>query len=669
MTTTYFVTGATGFIGRRVLERLLADDDNRVIALVRSASLPAFAGLLEDIGHADSGAVRTVVGDLTEDGLGLLSTGSRSGEPADSRSGESADSRSGEATDAESGERIDHVVHLGAIYDLTVGDAQQRGPNVDGTRRVAEFAAAHDAMMHHVSSIAVAGDFDGVFTENDFDRGQGFPTAYHQTKFEAEKAVRETPGLRWRVYRPSAVVGDSATGEMDKLDGPYFFFGLLSEFRKLPSFLRLPMPDLGRVNMVPVDFVADALVALAVHRPEVSDLVFHLSDPVHRTTTDLFNALAPAYGAPRGFDAVPSALVRPLVDATGHGPVRYGRDLIVEQLGIPPVMLDVVSLPVDFRADTTTRVLGSLGVTLPDFDGYVPRLWTYWREHLNPARYRRRDPRGPLVGKNIVITGGSSGIGKATARMCVERGANVMLVARDAEKLAETVDELSGETPKDGLPLGAAYAYPADLADESAAQTLVKAIIAEHDHIDVLVNNAGRSIRRATVNSVDRAHDYRRVMAINYFGAVDLTLAVLPHMIERQCGHIVNVSSMAVQSRGARFAAYTASKAALEAFADVTAAETLSDHVTFSNVRLPLVRTPMIAPTGGYNRASGVWSADKAASRVLRAIVKRPHRVSTALGDIAELGHRFTPRLTTRAVHQEYLLFGESAASLGTSKA
>ena len=425
------------------------------------------------------------------------------------------------------------------------------------------------------------------------------------------------------------------------------------------------MPDLGRVNMVPVDYVADALVALTDYRPEQSGLVFHLSDPVKRTTTDLFNALAPAYGAPKGFDAVPNALVRPLTEAAAHGPAKYTRNLIVAQLGIPPVMLDVISLPVDFRADVTAGILLGLGIELPDFDEYVPRLWTYWNEHLNPARFRRRDPRGPLVGKNIVITGGSSGIGKSTARMCVERGADVMLVARDADRLDEAVAELASETPKPGIPLGRAYAYPADLSDESAAQTLVKSIIAEHDHIDILVNNAGRSIRRATMNSIDRAHDYRRLMAINYFGAVDLTLAVLPHMVERQCGHVVNVSSMAVQSRGARFAGYTASKAALEAFADVTAAEVLSDHVTFSNVRLPLVRTPMIAPTGGYNRASGVWSADKAAGKVLHAILKRPHRVSTTLGHIAELGHKFSPRIATRVTHQEYLLFPESSASLG----
>ncbi len=269
------------------------------------------------------------------------------------------------------------------------------------------------------------------------------------------------------------------------------------------------------------------------------------------------------------------------------------------------------------------------------------------------------------MGKNILITGGSSGIGKATARMCVARGANAIIVARNADELDAAVDELNSTTSKKGIPPGRAVAYRCDITDEESVNALVKSVLAEHDHVDVLVNNAGRSIRRAAINSVDRAHDHHRVMAVNYFGAVNLTLGLLPHMVERQSGHIVNVTSIAVQSRGPRFGAYAASKAALEAFGDVTGTETVSDHVTFSNVRLPLVKTRMIEPTEAYRDQPGTWDVDKAAARVLHAIVHRPKRVSSVLGTIAEIGHRLTPELTTRILHQEYLLIGESAAAMG----
>lgn len=641
--TRYFVTGGSGFIGRRVVARLLADDDAQVTVLIRRGSLPKLAAVLTDIPGGDR--VITAVGDLTEDGLGL------------------------DAEQFAALSDVDQVIHLGAVYDLTADEDRLHTVNVVGTARVAAFAAQIGALMHHVSTAAIAGDYGGEFTEDLFDVGQDFPTAYQRTKFDAERAVRETDGLRWRIYRPVGVVGDSVTGEMDRIDGPYHFFERLSALGQLPSFVPLPIWNTGEANVVPVDYVADAIVALTAYRPEESDLVVHLADPHRRSVTDLFNALAPAFGAPRMFSALPTALVRPMLAATGAAPLRRGRDLVVAQLGIPPALFDMVAQPMRVRSEDSTRLLAGLGVELPELSEYAPRLWEYWARHLDPGRNRRDDPRGPLVGKKIVITGGSTGIGKATARMAITRGADVILVARDAERLTETADELNAELPKPGMPLGTATAYPADITDEATVRTLVKSIIAEHDYIDILVNNAGRSIRRASVNALDRAHDYQRLMAVNYFGAVYMTLAVLPHMIERQAGHIVNVSSVEVQNRAPRFGAYAASKAALEAFADSTGAETLSDHVTFTNVRLPITRTKMIAPTRAYESRRGIWGVDKAASRILEAMVERPKRINSIAGNLAEFGHWAAPRLTNRIMHQGYLAVGESDAALGTATA
>lgn len=638
--TTVFVTGATGFIGRRMLARLLTRSDLRVIALVRPGSLARFGTMLEAISGGDR--VISVTGDITEDGLGL-SDGDDLGD-------------------------IDHVVHLAAIYDLMASDESQQIVNVEGTERVAQFAADHGAMLHHISSIAVAGDHNGTFTEEDFEVGQNFPTPYHRTKFAAERVVREQPGLRWRIYRPSAVVGDSTTGETEKADGPYYFFDLITQFARLthlPTFVRLPMVDLGPVNVVPVDYVVDAVDALMFHEPGRHGQIYHLGDPKRRNVTDLLNALAPATGSPRGFDVLPAAAIRPLINLAGRSPFRAGRDITARQLGIPGVLMDMVGLPVDFRSDATAATLAKLGFTLPDLYEYAPVLWEYWAENLDPARFRWEDPRGPLVGKHILITGGSSGIGKATARMCVSRGAHVFIVGRDTERLSEAVDDLNSEQAKPGLPQGTAHAYQCDITDEESVRTLIKEVIADHDHVDVLVNDAGRSIRRATVNALDRSHDYHRVMAVNYFGAVYLTLALLPHFLERQNGHIVNVSSIATQSHGPRFGAYGASKAALEAFGDSLATETLSDHITVSNVRLPLTRTRMIAPTEAYDGQRGVWKVDKAASRVLQAIIERPRRTTTALGTLADFGQHFAPRITNRILHLDYLAIAESEAALG----
>src|SRR5277367_3086061 len=202
----YVVTGGTGFIGRRVVSRLLeARPDAEVWVLVRRQSLSRFEQLADQWERA-----KPLVGELTEPGLGLTD----------------------EAV-ADLGD-VDHVVHCAAIYDITAAEPEQRAANVDGTRAVVELATRLDATLHHVSSIAVAGDFRGEYTEDDFDIGQQLPTPYHQTKFEAEMLVRSTTKLRYRIYRPAVVVGDSRTGEMDKVDGPYYFFGVLSKLAVLP---------------------------------------------------------------------------------------------------------------------------------------------------------------------------------------------------------------------------------------------------------------------------------------------------------------------------------------------------------------------------------------------------------------------------------------------------
>jgi thioester reductase-like protein/NADP-dependent 3-hydroxy acid dehydrogenase YdfG len=623
----YVVTGGTGFIGRRVVSRLLrVRPDDEVGVLVRRGSLQRFEELATEWGSR----AKPLVGDLTAAELGL-----------------SADTIAELAG-------VEHVVHCGAIYDITAGDADQRQANVEGTRSVIDLAKRLDATLHHVSSIAVAGNFRGEYTEADFDVAQELPTPYHQTKFEAELLVREQPGLRYRIYRPAVVVGDSRTGEMDKIDGPYYFFGVFAKLARLPRFTPIALPDSGRTNIVPVDYVVDALVEL-MHAPDRDGQAFHLTAPKTIGLRGIYRGIAPAAGLPPLRGGLPRAVAAPVLKARGR--LKAIRNIAATQLGIPADVLDVVDLVPTFSSEATREALRGSGIDVPEWHSYAPRLWQYWAEHLDPNRARRDDPAGPLVGRHVIVTGASSGIGRASAVAIAERGATVFALARNADAL----DALVADIRSAG---GDAHAFTCDVTDSASVEHTVKDILGRFDHVDYLVNNAGRSIRRSVVNSTDRLHDYERVMAVNYFGAVRMVLALLPHWRERRFGHVVNVSSAGVQARNPKYSSYLPTKAALDAFSDVVSTETLSDHITFTNIHMPLVKTPMIAPSHRLNPVPPI-SAEHAAAMVVRGLIEKPARIDTPMGTLADVGNYFTPKLSRRVLHQLYLGYPDSAAAQG----
>jgi thioester reductase-like protein/NADP-dependent 3-hydroxy acid dehydrogenase YdfG len=627
----YVVTGGTGFIGRRVVSRILdRSRDAEVWVLVRRESLTRFERLATQGATPWGDRAKPLVGDLTADELGLS-----------------------DDTIAEMG-AVDHVVHCAAIYDITVAEDEQRAANVDGTRAVVALARRLGATLHHVSSIAVAGTYRGEYTEEDFDVAQDLPTPYHQTKFEAELVVRSEAGLRYRIYRPAVVVGDSRTGEMDKIDGPYYFFGILAKLAKLPSFTPVLLPDTGRSNIVPVDYVVDALTEL-IHAPDRDGQTFHLTAPGSIGLRDIYRGICDAAGLPRLRGSLPSAAAAPFIRVTGRAKVL--RNMAATQLGIPAEILDVVDLMPTFTADNTREALQGKGIAVPEFGSYAPKLWRYWAEHLDPDRARRDDPAGPLVGKHVIITGASSGIGRASAIAVAERGATVFALARNADAL----DELVADIRATG---GQAHAFTCDVTDTTSVEHTVKDILGRFGHVDYLVNNAGRSIRRSVIASTDRLHDYERVMAVNYFGAVRMVLALLPHWRERRFGHVVNVSSAGVQARNPKYSSYLPTKAALDAFSDVVSTETLSDHITFTNIHMPLVRTPMIVPSRRLNPVPPI-SPEHAAAMVVRGLVEKPARIDTPLGTLADVGNYFTPKLSRRVLHQLYLGYPDSAAARG----
>ena len=262
-----------------------------------------------------------------------------------------------------------------------------------------------------------------------------------------------------------------------------------------------------------------------------------------------------------------------------------------------------------------------------------------------------------VQGKIALITGASSGIGLTVAKRLAAAGAHVLLVSRTEE----TLKEVQAEIQADG---GQASVFPCDLNDMNSIDEVSKQILASVDHIDILINNAGRSIRRAVHESVDRFHDFERTMQLNYFGAVRLVLNILPQMMHRKDGQIINISSICVLANATRFSAYVASKAALDAFSRCLSAEVHSHKIAITSVYMPLVRTPMIAPTKMYKYVPTL-SPEQAADLVAYAIVKRPKKVATHLGSLASITYSIAPEINNKLMSIGFNLFTSSSASVG----
>jgi short-subunit dehydrogenase len=624
----YFVTGATGFVGRHLVEELLRRDGT-IYVLVREGSRGRLDELIERWDAGDR--IVPVIGDLSKDALGI------------------------EGFDA----KIDHLFHLAAIYDIQASEEAMMQANVDGTRHVIEFANAHDVgLFHHTSSIAVAGDWRGPWLETMFDEGQQHPHAYHRSKFESEKLVRTELQKPLRVYRPGLVVGDSRTGEIDKIDGPYYVFKLIQRLRyALPQWFPLIGPEGNPLNLVPVDFVAKAMDHIA-HLPddEVHGNTFHLTDPEPMTRGQALNCFMKAAHAPqlsarldpkmRGIIPKPAREVIRSVPA-----VKRVRRTILQDLGIPESALEQGDFRATFDSRETQACLEGTGIAVPPLDTYAYKLWDYWERNLDPDLFRDRSLSAAIGGKVVVITGASSGIGRDTAIKAGEAGARVALVARTREKLeevAEIIRENGGE----------AFVHPADLTDVEDIERVGKEILDELDHVDILVNNAGRSIRRSVKYQYDRFHDFQRTMNLNYFGALRLILTFLPVMRERRQGHIINISSYSVQMNTPRFAAYAASKQALDQFSRCIASEIIDDKVHITTIHMPLVRTAMIAPTGIYANFPALTS-EEAAQKICDAMIDKPKRVSTRLGVATQIVYALAPKAADQIAHSIYRLFPE----------
>jgi NAD(P)-dependent dehydrogenase (short-subunit alcohol dehydrogenase family) len=639
----YFVTGATGFIGKRLVKALLARRGSTVYFLVRPGSEGKVGALLAYWGTTKARAV-PVSGDLTARKLGV--------------SAEDVKSLKG---------RIDAVYHLAAVYDLGADEESQVHVNVEGTRNVVEFAKAIEAgHLHHVSSIAAAGLYEGVFREDMFDEAENLEHPYFMTKHESEKIVRKECKVPWTVYRPALVVGDSHSGEMDKVDGPYYFFKLIQRMRQiLPPWFPAVGLEGGRINIVPVDFVVAAIDHISHLKAAPAGKCFHLVDPMGYRVGDVLGIFSKAAHAPKMNLFVNAALIGFIPKSVKKGlmalaPVRRIRSAVMKDLGLPEDILTFVNYPTRFDRRETDAALKGSGIECPNLHDYAWRLWDYWERHLDPDLFIDRSLKGTVGGKVVLVTGGSSGIGLAAAKKFAEAGAVTIICARGEDKLAEAVKEIQAHAGKDAK----VFSYSVDIAHEADCAAFVQTLEAEHGGVDFLVNNAGRSIRRAIESSYDRFHDFQRTMDLNYFGCLRVTMGLLPGMVRKRKGHVVNISSIGVLTNAPRFSAYVASKAALDAWTRCASSEFADQGVTFTTINMPLVRTPMIAPTKIYQNVPTL-SPEEAADMIAQACIAKPVRIATRLGITGELLHAAAPRIAQIVMNTSFRMFPDSEAAKG----
>ena len=325
-------------------------------------------------------------------------------------------------------------------------------------------------------------------------------------------------------------------------------------------------------------------------------------------------------------------------------PVKRMVRAVLKDLGIPKDVFDFINWPTRYDNREAAKALKGSGIDVPPLDRLCGKAVGLLGAQPRPGPVHRPQPAGRVKDKVVVVTGASSGIGKATALKLASAGAKVMLVARGEEKLLDTKKEIEAAG-------GRSWIYSADVSDMASCDALVAKVLKDHGGCDYLINNAGRSIRRGVAQSLDRFHDFERTMQLNYFGALRLIMGFLPGMVAKKRGHIINISSIGVLSNAPRFSAYVASKSALDSFAACAASEFIDKGVNFTTINMPLVRTPMIAPTKMYENVPTL-SPEQAADLVVEAIVYKPVRIATRLGIFGAVSHAIAPKLTQITAQQ-----------------
>jgi len=637
--TVNIITGATGFIGRFLVRQLLIKyPDLVVLCVTRPSSKSKIPALFPH-----DGGVVAIAGDITQPAMGL-DKGLLLGLQARA-------------------EKIKHFYHLAAVYDMKAGKEANELANIQGTREAVALANLFGkaTTLQYVSSIAVAGDYNGVFQESMFREGQEFKNDYLRTKFEAEAVVRVDCKIPYRIYRPGLVLGSSETGEADKIDGPYYLFKALQRLARVcPSVLTLPCIQGEPTPIVPVDYVVKAMVHIA-NKKNLDGLAFCLVDPEPPVFVDMLNVFAKAAGAPSfssriaeiALSLIPAKVWNSLEDIPiiANAPTTVGAHV----LGVPDSVMEYSRNKTLFDDSNTQDALRGSGIKCPALESYGWKLWDYYARHMDPAVDKFGALRSEVTGKVVVVTGSSDGIGEVLAGRLADAGAHVVLVARSKEKLQAVADKIKAKG-------GVAHIQVADLSDGPATTKAAQEILANHKRVDILVNNAGRSIRRSVEYQCtpDRFHDFTRTMDLNAYGALRMTLAVLPGMRERKYGQIVNVSSIGVLTGPPRFGAYVASKAYLDAFARCISSEVAKDGVVMSSTFIPLTRTKMVVSKDNKYDHVKLFTPEQSAGLIERAIVTKERKVMTPTAWWTSVAYFFWPSAVESVLNIMYQLEPEA---------
>jgi NAD(P)-dependent dehydrogenase (short-subunit alcohol dehydrogenase family) len=643
------ITGANGFLGKHLVERLIQNGHD-ITLLIRNPEHPEKKNLIDQwqkqVGmvqrHGRDAAVTVWNGDVGRSNLGL--------------------GRKCTVSD------FHHIYHLAAIYDLGADEALTINTNVKGTEYLLKKLDKDkfSGCLHFVSSIAVAGDFQGEFSERMFAEGQKHSHVYNRSKYESEKIVREKRsaqnGYEIRIYRPSAIVGHSRTGEMDRIDGPYYGFLLISALKKLlPPWMPMVAPKINTLmDMVPVDYVADAIYTLSMMEPSerTDDLFcFHLTDPHAPTMTQATKIILNAADGPKMQFIFSTDWAKPYLKMMGKSFNLKGIELLknglLNSLEIPLQTFDAMMPDVRFSAGETTRLLKKKGVVLPRFETYVAALWDYYNRHLDPDRNKEERCERAFRGKVVLITGGSEGIGFSSAKRCAAYGSRVIIAARNPEKLNSALSKLAPIAEKNG---GSIEVFTCNISNLNECDALVDHVLKQYGYVDILFNNAGLSIRRSIGKALDRFHDFQRTMQTNYFGALRILLGLLPSMIERKSGHILYSSTMGTLAPTPRFGAYAASKSAMDALSDSMAAEFADRNIYFTSIKFPMVRTGMLAPTNDFKDMPAA-SPEFAAQMFVDAVLNKPRKQMTGLGMAIGMTNIIKPNMMTQVYNYFYKIW------------
>ncbi|MBF0351557.1 MAG: SDR family NAD(P)-dependent oxidoreductase [SAR324 cluster bacterium] len=660
----YLVTGGNGFIGKHLVDQLLKRKGT-IYILVWEPDRDRYEVVMQHRWAAFTQRIKPVFGDTTKVNLGL-----------------DAD------TITELKANVQHFYHMAALSDLKANAKSCQQINVKGTENAVEFANQLGATFHYLSTIYVAGDFAGTFTEDMTQEGQDTPSPYATTKLQAEIIVRERAKVPFRIYRPGIVVGSSTTGEAEKTDGPYYVFKIIQALGKVfPQWVPMFGVEGGQWHLVPVDYVGRTIDYIS-HKKGLDNQTFHLVDEPIKVI-DVINEFCKVAHAPQ-FSAPGSRLISALPWNLASK-IPFGslvQQQLFEKLELPENFKELFQWKTDFDHKNTENALKGSKIVCPPLKDYSRVLWYFWEAHMSPILSQNRKKPGMthaliqtpevitggrsipeffkdqweqatsrgmenlerlISGKIIMITGGSSGIGLAMAHRLAKAHGTVILVARTLDKLEIAKQEVEQMG-------GTAYVYSCDLSDPEAIGELVNKVMKDHGRVDILINNAGRSIRRPIHLSYDRFHDYQRTMNLNYFGCLKLILGFMPGMRERKYGHIINISSIGCQTNVPRFSAYVASKSALDAFSRSIASEVVHDNVTLTTVYMPLVRTPMIGPTKMYDHVPTL-TPDQAAKLALYPLVTKDRKAATPMGTAVEILHAISPKTANVLLNLGFRLF------------